>query len=122
MGTETLSLVVIFILAISIPIVFMILSSLLGPKRPNKDKLEPYECGIDAQTDAQKRFPVKFYLVAVFFILFDIEVAFLYPWAVNFKTLTLELGVLPFMSMLAFIMILGVGLIYVIKKGALRWD
>jgi|TARA_B100002003_G_C13607361_1_gene312600 NADH-quinone oxidoreductase subunit A len=122
LGTETLSLVVIFILAISIPIAFMILSSLFGPKRPNKDKLEAYECGIDSQTDTQKRFPVKFYLVAVFFILFDIEVAFLYPWAVNFKTLTLELGVMPFMCMLAFIVILGVGLLYIIRKGALRWD
>ena len=113
-----ISLIIIFLLAISIPTIFMILSSLLGPKVPHPDKGTPYECGITPKVDARKRFPVKFYLVAVFFILFDIEVAFMYPWAVIFR----ELGPVGFYSMFSFILVLGVGLVYIIKKGALRWD
>lgn len=123
-AAPTLSLLIVFLLAIAIPAVFIILSSVVGPKAPNEDKLGPYECGITPRTDSRQRFPVKFYLVAVFFILFDIEVAFMYPWAVNFRSF-LEAGArggVAFLSMLTFILMLGVGLVYVIRKGALKWD
>ncbi|MBI2192747.1 MAG: NADH-quinone oxidoreductase subunit A [Planctomycetes bacterium] len=113
-----LSLTVVFLLAVSIPASFIFLSSKIGPRRPNPDKEGAYECGITPKSDARKRFPVKFYLVAVFFILFDIEVAFIYPWAVNFRTL----GVAGLVGMLTFILVLVVGLIYVVQKGALKWD
>jgi NADH-quinone oxidoreductase subunit A len=113
-----ISLLVVFVLAIAVPAGFMLLSSMLGPRRPNPDKEGVYECGITPKASARMRFPVKFYLVAVFFILFDIEVAFIYPWAVNFH----ELGPAGFWGMLTFILVLGVGLVYVIQKGALRWD
>lgn len=113
-----LSLLVVFGLAVSIPAVFITLSSMTGPKSPNPDKDAAFECGITPKEDARKRFPVKFYLMGVFFILFDIEVAFIYPWAVNF----MKLGSAGLIGMLSFILVLAVGLIYMVQKGALKWD
>jgi NADH-quinone oxidoreductase subunit A len=98
------------------------LSSLLGPSRPSKEKLSTYESGVEPVGTAHERFSVKFYMVAVLFILFDIEVVFLYPWAVSFLNLESAKMVYSFASAMVFIIILLVGYIYIIKKGALKWD
>lgn len=99
-------------------ILLMTLSKVLGPYRPNKVKLDPYESGMDPVGDASDRYSISFYLVAIAFLVFDLEVVFLYPWAVSF--LDYEVGTL--MSMIIFILELFVGLIYLIKKGTLDWD
>ena len=91
-------------------------SSLLGVKKHTPTKDEPFECGNPASGSAWGRFSVKFYLVAILFIVFDIEVVFLYPWAVVFR----RLGLFGFVEMLVFVLILAVGLVYIIKKGALE--
>jgi NADH-quinone oxidoreductase subunit A len=89
----------------------------LGPRRPNEEKLSTYESGMEPVKTARERFSVKFYLVAMLFIVFDIEIVFMYPWAVKFR----ELGVFGFVEMLVFIGILMVGFAYIWRKGALRW-
>ena len=117
-----------------IPIIFVIvfsalfafvsvkLSTLLGPNRPSKEKLSTYESGVEPVGTAHDRFSVKFYMVAVLFILFDIEVVFLYPWAVSFVNLDHVKMMYSFYSVIVFVVILLVGYFYVIKKGALKWD
>jgi NADH-quinone oxidoreductase subunit A len=99
-------------------IVFTNVNRWLGPRRPSEEKLSTYESGMEPVRSARERFSVKFYLVAMLFLLFDIEVVFMYPWAVKFR----ELGVAGFVEMLIFIGVLLVGLLYVWKKGALRWQ
>jgi NADH-quinone oxidoreductase subunit A len=94
------------------------MSWLLGPQRPYREKMTTYESGIDPVTTAHTRFSVKYYMVALSFIIFDIEVVFMYPWAVRFK----ELGWPGFVVILVFVVVLVVGFIYELKKGALRWD
>ena len=94
------------------------LSSLIVPRRRNSVKNSSYECGVDPVGDARERFTVKFYLVAVLFILFDIEAVFLYPWAVTFR----QLGLYGLIEMALFIVILFVGYVYLLKKRALDWD
>lgn len=89
----------------------------LGPRRPSDEKLSTYESGMEPVRTARERFSVKFYLVAMLFIVFDIEVVFMYPWAVQFRSL----GLFGLVEMMVFIAILLVGLVYVLKKGALRW-
>ncbi|HTP66908.1 MAG TPA: NADH-quinone oxidoreductase subunit A [Geobacteraceae bacterium] len=99
------------------------LSSLIGQKKPSEVKLAPYECGCEPVGSARERFSVKFYLIAMLFILFDIECVFLYPWAVVFKKFIKSgLGGFIFWEMMVFIVILFVGYIYVWKKGALEWE
>ena len=93
-------------------------STLLGPKRRGPHKDDPFECGNPPSGSARDRFSVKFYLVAILFLVFDVEVVFLYPWAVVFR----ELGFLGFMEMLFFVMVLAVALVYVWRRGALEWD
>ena len=93
-------------------------SEWLGPKNPTEQKLSTYESGMDPIKGAHERFSVKFYLVAMLFIIFDIEVVFLYPWAVNLR----QLGMFGFVEMLIFVAILMLGYLYVWKKGALEWD
>lgn len=112
------------ILAISVlfAVVNVKFSSLFGPSRPNKEKLSTYESGIEPVKTAHERFSVKFYMVAVLFILFDIEVVFLYPWAVSFLNLDKVRMVYSFISAIVFIVVLLVGYIYIIRKGALKWD
>lgn len=114
------------IIILTISVLFAVtnvkLSSLLGPSRPNKEKMSTYESGVEPVGTAHDRFSVKFYMVAVLFILFDIEVVFLYPWAVSFINLDHARMVYSFVSAIVFIVILLVGYIYVIKKGALKWD
>jgi NADH-quinone oxidoreductase subunit A len=94
------------------------LSQLLGPRKPTPEKLAPYECGMPPVGDARERQSVKFYLVAMIFLLFDIEVAFLYPWAVAFS----ELGMMGFVQVLTFFALLVTGYIYVWRKGAFDWS
>jgi NADH-quinone oxidoreductase subunit A len=96
----------------------IVLSALLGPRRPNAEKLSPYECGVEPVGTARERFSVKFYLVAMLFIVFDMEVVFLYPWAVVYK----QLKLFGLVSMGTFLLILLVGYFYVWKKGGLEWD
>ena len=95
-----------------------ILSSLLGFQRPDAAKNSPYECGFEAFEDARMKFDVRYYLVAILFILFDLEIAFLFPWAIVLR----ELGMFGLLSMLVFLAILVVGFVYEWKKGALEWD
>jgi NADH-quinone oxidoreductase subunit A len=91
---------------------------LLGPNRKTKIKLDAFECGIEAKGNARLPFNIKYFLVAILFVLFDVEVIFMYPWAVNFK----ELGIPGFMEMILFIGFLLVGFFYLLKKGALKWE
>lgn len=99
------------------------LSRLMGPFRPNKKKASAYESGMDPVGNAHERFSVKFYMVAMLFILFDIEIVFMYPWAVQFMELGTEISMLfPVIEMFLFVIILFVGYIYVWKKGGLDWD
>ena len=93
-------------------------SFLLARQQPNSEKLSPYECGFEAFDDARRRFDIRFYLVSILFIIFDLEVSFLFPWAVAFKSI----GVFGFWSMMAFLAVLTIGFVYEWKKGALEWD
>jgi NADH-quinone oxidoreductase subunit A len=90
----------------------------VAPHRPDPEKLSPYECGFEAFEDARMKFDVRYYLIAILFILFDLEIAFLFPWAVVLH----EIGLFGFFSMLLFLLLLVVGFIYEWKKGALEWD
>ena len=90
----------------------------MGPRRNSKVKLETFECGIDVQGNARTPFSVKYFLVAILFVLFDVEVIFMYPWAVNFKAL----GLFGLAEMFSFIFIFLVGFFYIVKKGALKWE
>jgi NADH-quinone oxidoreductase subunit A len=94
------------------------ISRLLGVHRPDSEKLSPYECGFEAFEDARMKFDVRYYLVAILFILFDLEIAFLFPWAVVLR----EIGWFGFMAMMVFLGILVVGFLYEWKKGALEWE
>ncbi len=105
-------------LAALLPIVISTLATVLGPKRPSQIKSEPFECGSESTGSARERFAVKFYVVALLFIVFDVETVFLYPWAVNFKAL----GWFGYAEMMVFAATLMVGLIYIWKKGALNWE
>lgn len=96
----------------------IVLTEVLGPKRSTRAKLSTYESGMEPVKSARERFSVKFYLVAMIFILFDIEIVFMYPWAVQFK----ELGMYGFVAMILFMVLLFSGYLYVVKKGALKWD
>ena len=93
-------------------------SSALGVNRPDSEKLSPYECGFEAFEDARMKFDVRYYLVAILFILFDLEIAFLFPWAITLN----EIGFFGFASMMIFLAILVVGFVYEWKKGALEWE
>ncbi len=95
-----------------------IVSRIVGSHRPDEQKLSPYECGFEAFEDARMRFDVRYYLVAILFILFDLEIAFLFPWAVVLQ----EIGLFGFFSMMFFLAILVVGFVYEWKKGALEWE
>ena len=96
----------------------MAIGKLLGPSRPDAAKLSPYECGFEAFEDARMQFDVRYYLVAILFILFDLEIAFLFPWAVSLGTI----GFVGFVSMMVFLAILIVGFVYEWSRGALDWE
>lgn len=115
---QYIPMAVLFGIALFIAILVPILSLILGPRRPTPRKLSPYESGITPIGQAQRRLPVKFYLIAVLFILFDIEIIFLLPWAVTFR----ELGLFGLAEVIIFVAILIVGFIWIWKKGALEWE
>ncbi|RTY89339.1 NADH-quinone oxidoreductase subunit A [Flavobacterium sp. GT3R68] len=107
-----------FILAVGFVVGTVLISGLLGPKRNSQIKDENFECGIESVGNARIPFSVKYFLVAILFVLFDVEVIFLYPWAINFK----ELGIEGMVKMVIFMMLLLVGFFYIIKKKALEWE
>ncbi len=96
----------------------IVIGFVLGPHRPDDEKLSPYECGFEAFEDARMKFDVRYYLVAILFIIFDLEIAFLFPWAVVLE----EIGVFGYAAMVVFLGILVIGFIYEWKKGALEWE
>jgi len=98
--------------------VLLTVGSIVSPNRPDPEKLSPYECGFEAFEDARMKFDVRYYLVAILFILFDLEIAFLFPWAIVLP----EIGFAGFVAMMVFLLILVVGFIYEWKKGALEWE
>jgi NADH-quinone oxidoreductase subunit A len=107
-----------FLVALGFVVIIMVLTHVLGPKRNTKTKLDSFECGIESKGNARIPFNIKYFLVAILFVLFDVEVIFMYPWAVNFK----ELKMTGFIEMLVFIVLLMVGFFYIKKKGALKWE
>lgn len=119
---EYIPILIMFCVAILIAAVILISTHLLGPRKDDPVKLSMYESGVNPTQDSQVRFSVKFYLVAILFVLFDIEVVFLYPWAVTYKHLLGEIGWLMFWQMFIFIAVLLIGFGYIWKKGGLRWD
>ena len=110
--------VVYAIIAIGFAVFTISIGYLLRPSHPDASKLSPYECGCPPVGDARERFSLRFYLIAMLFVLFDLEAVFMYPWAINFD----RLGIFGFVEMLIFIAILLVGYVYAWKKGALEWD
>ena len=106
------------IVALGFVVLTMVLTHLIGPKRKTKDKLTPFESGIEVVGNARQPFSIKYFLVAILFVLFDVEVIFMYPWAVNFR----DFGVNGMIEMFIFMGVLLLGFIYVIKKKALEWD
>ena len=115
--------IVIFLgIAAAIGIVFLLAAAVLAPKAPDPEKLSAYECGFNAFDDARMKFDVRFYLVSILFIIFDLEVAFLFPWAVSLMKLPADQMVFAFWSMMTFLGVLTVGFIYEWKKGALEWE
>lgn len=122
---DYLPILLIFIVAAGFAAGNIFISQFIGQRKRTRTKMMPYECGKDPVGDARQRFSVKFYLIAMLFILFDIEVIFLVPWAVVFKTLSspaFGLANLIYIEMIIFIVLLLVGYVYVIKKGALDWN
>lgn len=115
---EYLPIALMFIFALGFVVTTMIATHVLGPKRKSKIKLDTFECGIESKGNARIPFNIKYFLVAILFVLFDVEVIFMYPWAVNFKALGQE----GFIQMTVFIALLLVGFFYIIKKGALKWE
>ena len=115
---DFLPIALMFIVALGFVIFAMTLTHMLGPKRKSKIKVDTFECGIEVQGNARIPFSIKYFLVAILFVLFDVEVIFMYPWAVNFK----NLGITGFLEMLTFVGFLLVGFYYIIKKGALKWE
>lgn len=109
---------VFLVIAIGMAAVMIGLSFVLGKQKPDPEKLSAYECGFDAFTDARNKFDVRFYLVSILFIIFDLEVAFLFPWAISLGTI----GLIGFWSMMVFLGVLTVGFIYEWRKGALEWE
>lgn len=107
-----------FVVAMGFVLGVIYVTHLLGPQRKSEVKLETFECGIEAQGDSRIRFSIKYLLVAILFVLFDVEVIFMYPWAVNF----LELGMFGFLEMIVFIALFMLGFLYIIRKGALKWE
>ncbi len=115
---DYLSIIIFFVIALGLSCVFIILNYMLSPKNPDPEKLSAYECGFEPFNDSRMEFDVRFYLVAILFIIFDLEIAFLFPWAISLG----NIGFLGFISMMIFLFILTVGFVYEWKKGALDWE
>ena len=111
--------VLIFIvIGLGLGTVMIVMGAMLGPRRPDSEKQSPYECGFEAFEDSRMKFDVRYYLVAILFIIFDLEIAFLFPWAVVLD----EIGMFGFLAMMVFLGLLVVGFIYEWRKGALEWE
>ncbi len=111
--------ILIFItIGVAVGVVLILAGFILGPRKPDSEKLSPYECGFEAFEDTRMRFDVRYYLVAILFIIFDLEIAFLFPWAIVLD----EIGMFGFIAMMIFLGILVIGFIYEWKKGALEWE
>jgi len=115
---EYAPIVLMFLFAMGFVSVTMVATHIMGPKRKSQTKLDTFECGIESKGNARVPFNIKYFLVAILFVLFDVEVIFMYPWAVNFK----DLGLPGFIEMIFFIGFLLVGFFYILKKGALKWE
>jgi NADH-quinone oxidoreductase subunit A len=113
-----LAILIFIVVAILFGVVPIALGRWIAPQRPDSEKLSPYECGFEAFEDSRMKFDVRYYLVAILFIIFDLEIAFLFPWAVVLR----EIGLFGFLSMMLFLGILLIGFIYEWKKGALEWE
>jgi NADH-quinone oxidoreductase subunit A len=118
MLAEYFPILLFILVGLAVGVVPMVLGKLLGPSRPDPEKLSPYECGFEPFEDERMKFDVRYYLVAILFILFDLEIAFLFPWAVVIN----EIGLAGFVAMMLFLGILVVGFIYEWMKGALEWE
>ncbi len=118
MLAEYFPVLVFFGIATAIAIVLLLIGAVLGPNKRGDDKLSPYECGFEAFEDARMKFDVRYYLVAILFIIFDLEIAFLFPWAVVLD----KIGMVGLVAMTIFLLILVIGFIYEWKKGALEWE
>ena len=115
---DYLSIILFLIIALGLSVAFIVINFILSPKKPDPEKLSAYECGFEPFNDSRMEFDVRFYLVAILFIIFDLEIAFLFPWAISLGSI----GVLGFCSIMIFLFILTVGFIYEWKKGALDWE
>ncbi len=113
-----LPILIFIVIGAAIGLVAIAAGFLIGPHRPDSEKLSPYECGFEAFEDSRMKFDVRYYLVAILFIIFDLEIAFLFPWAVVLE----EIGMFGFLAMVVFLGILVIGFIYEWKKGALEWE
>ncbi len=116
--TDYLSIIIFLFVALIISIGFILINFVSSPNNPDPEKLSAYECGFDAFDDSRMEFDVRFYLVAILFIIFDLEIAFLFPWAITLG----KIGVFGFWSMMIFLAVLTIGFIYEWKKGALEWE
>ena len=116
--SEYLSIVIFLFIAIALSVGFVFINFILSPKNPDPEKLSTYECGFEAFGNSRIEFDIRFYLVAILFIIFDLEIAFLFPWAISLG----NIGLLGFFSMMIFLSILTIGFIYEWKKGALEWE
>ncbi len=115
---QYLPILLFILVGLALGAVLLTVGTVLSPNRPNPEKLSPYECGFEAFEDARMKFDVRYYLVAILFILFDLEIAFLFPWAVVLP----EIGLFGFVAMMVFLLVLVVGFVYEWKKGALEWE
>lgn len=115
---EYLPILIFFAIALALSLAMVVGSFVIARQKPDSEKLSAYECGFEAFDDARSRFDVRFYLVAILFIIFDLEVAFLFPWAISLG----DIGLFGFWSMIVFLAVLTVGFIYEWKKGALEWE
>ena len=115
---DYLTIILFLIIALGLSVAFIVINFILSPKKPDPEKLSAYECGFEPFNDSRMEFDVRFYLVAILFIIFDLEIAFLFPWAISLG----NIGLLGFCSMMIFLFILTVGFIYEWKKGALDWE
>ena len=115
---DYLSIIIFLFIAIGLSVSFIVLNFIFSPKKPDPEKLSAYECGFEPFDDSRMEFDVRFYLVAILFIIFDLEIAFLFPWAISLG----NIGLLGFCSMMIFLFILTIGFIYEWKKGALDWE
>ena len=115
---DYLSIIIFLFVALTLSTIFIVLNFFFSPKNPDSEKLSAYECGFEAFGDSRMEFDVRFYLVAILFIIFDLEIAFLFPWAISLG----NIGSLGFWSMMIFLFVLTIGFVYEWKKGALDWD